>query len=153
MGMSTGGSGGGPKSDINVTPYIDILLVLLIIFMVIQPTTKYDLKARTPQEPEEDLPEDIIIKSDNIVLQINADGTYAINQEPVTLDALGGRLFEIYSARSNKNMFIMGEDDLPFGDVIRVIDIAKGAGVGDIGLISASDTRPASSSPSEGGGG
>ncbi|HSR68162.1 MAG TPA: biopolymer transporter ExbD [Acidobacteriota bacterium] len=140
MGMTTGGPGGGPKSDINVTPYIDILLVLLIIFMVIQPTTKYDLKARTPQEPEEDLPEDIIIKSDNIVLQIHADGTYAINQEPVTLDAMGGRLFEIYSARSNKNMFVQGDEDLPFGDVIRVIDIAKGSGVGDIGLITSADT-------------
>ncbi len=133
MGMSAG-SGKGAKSDINVTPYIDILLVLLIIFMVIQPTTQYDLKARAPQEPE-DLPENIIVKNDAIVLQVSADGTYSINQETVTLDQIGPRLFEIYSARSNKNMFIQGEDDLPFGDVIRVIDIAKGAGVGDIGLL------------------
>ncbi len=140
----------GAKSDINVTPYIDILLVLLIIFMVIQPTTKYDLKARTPQEAE-DLPDNVILKQDTIVVQVAADGTYRINQDPITLDQMGKRLFEIYSARSNKNMFIQGEDDLPFGDVIRVIDIAKGAGVGDIGLISASDTRP--SSGSAGGGG
>lgn len=139
-------SAGKAKSDINVTPYIDILLVLLIIFMVIQPTTKYDLKARTPQESE-DLPENVIIKQDNIVVQIASDGTYRINQDPVTLDQMGKRLFDIYSARSNKNMFIQGEDDLPFGDVIRVIDIAKGAGVGDIGLISASDTQPSSSGP------
>ncbi len=124
------------KSDINITPYIDILLVLLIIFMVIQPTTKYDLKARTPQEAE-DLP---VVRLDTIVLQIAANGTYRINKDPVTLNQMGKRLFEIYSARSNKNMFIQGDDDLPFGDVIRVIDIAKGAGVGDIGLISASDT-------------
>ena len=131
---------GKAKSDINITPYIDILLVLLIIFMVIQPTTRYDLKARTPQEAE-DLPENVIIKADSIVLQIAADGTYRINQEPVTLDAMGKKLFDIYSARSNKNMFIQGEDDLPFGDVIYVIDIAKGAGVGDIGLISAKDAQ------------
>ena len=127
------------KSDINITPYIDILLVLLIIFMVIQPTIKYDLKARTPQEAD-DLPENVIRKTEAIVLQIAANGTYRINKDPVTLNQMGRRLFEIYSARSNKNMFIQGEDDLPFGDVIRVIDIAKGAGVGDIGLISASDT-------------
>ena len=144
MAMKVGA--GKAKSDINVTPYIDILLVLLIIFMVIQPTTKYDLKARTPQESE-DLPKDVIIKQDTIVVQIASDGTYRINQDPVTLDQMGKRLFDIYSARSNKNMFIQGEDDLPFGDVIRVIDIAKGAGVGDIGLISASDTRPSSSGP------
>lgn len=137
MGMST--SGAGPKSDINITPYIDILLVLLIIFMVIQPTTQYDLKARTPQKQDEDIPDNIIIKSDAIVLAVHADGTYSINQDPVNLNAMGERLFEIYSKRSNKNMFIQGEDDLPFGDVVRVIDIAKGAGVGDIGLITNQD--------------
>ncbi len=134
MGMSSS-SGSGSMSDINITPYIDILLVLLIIFMVIQPTTQYDLKARTPEKQDEDVPEDIIIKSEAIVLQIFSDGSYSINREAVTLDLMGEKLFEIYSARSNKNMFIQGESDLPFGDVIRVIDIAKGAGVGDIGLL------------------
>ena len=103
--------------------------------MVIQPTTQYDLKARTPEKQDEDVPEDIIIKSEAIVLQIFSDGSYSINREAVTLDLMGEKLFEIYSARSNKNMFIQGESDLPFGDVIRVIDIAKGAGVGDIGLL------------------
>lgn len=124
-----------PKSDINITPYIDILLVLLIIFMVIQPTTQYDLRARVPEEPPEDLDPNIIIKSDAIVVSIASNGALQINNEGVTLERLGARLFEIYSARANKNMFVMANDDLPFGDVIRVIDIAKGSGVGDIGLM------------------
>jgi biopolymer transport protein ExbD len=125
----------GPKSDINITPYIDILLVLLIIFMVIQPTTQYDLEARVPEDAPEDIPEDVIIKSDAIVVSIAANGALQINQEPVTLGRLGARLFEIYSARANKNMFVQAHEDLPFGDVIRVIDVAKGSGVGDVGLM------------------
>jgi len=134
MGMSTKAAH-GPKSDINITPYIDILLVLLIIFMVIQPTTQYDLRARVPEQMPEDLDPNIIIKSDAIVVSIAANGALSINQEPVTLDRLGARLFEIYSARANKNLFVQANEDLPFGDVIRVIDTAKGSGVGDVGLM------------------
>ena len=133
MAMQAGGS--GQMANINITPYIDILLVLLIIFMVIQPTTQYDLRARVPQEAPEDIPEDVIIKSDAIVVSIAANGALQINQEPVTLDRLGARLFEIYSARANKNLFVQADVDLPFGDVARVIDIAKGSGVGDVGLM------------------
>ena len=128
-------AGVGPKSDINITPYIDILLVLLIIFMVIQPTTQYDLRARVPDKPPEDLPENVVVKSDAIVVAVGLDGGISINQDPVSLNQLGARLFDIYSARANKNLFVQAHDELPFGTVIRVIDLAKGAGVGDIGLL------------------
>ena len=138
MGMA-GGSGKGPNSNINITPFIDILLVLLIIFMVIQPMIQYDLQARVPQKLPDELPEDLIIKSDAIVVSIDRQGAYRINQDPVTFDLLGSRLFDIYSARANKNMFILGDVDLPFDDVVKVIDIAKGAGVGDIGLLTPQD--------------
>ncbi len=134
MAMSTGNVK-GPKSDINITPYIDILLVLLIIFMVIQPTTQYDLRARVPDKPPEDLPENVVVKSDAIVLAVSLDGEISINQDPVSLNQLGARLFDIYSARANKNLFVQAHDELPFGTVVRVIDLAKGAGVGDIGLM------------------
>lgn len=128
-------SGKGQKSDINITPYIDILLVLLIIFMVIQPRSQYNLEARVPQKPPEDIPENVIVKSDAIVVSIDGQGGLRINQDPINLSQLGARLFDIYSARANKNMFIQGDPNLPFGDVVRIIDIAKGAGVGDIGLL------------------
>lgn len=125
----------GQKSDINITPYVDILLVLLIIFMVIQPTMQYELEARVPQKPPEDLPENVIVKSDAIVVSIDGQGGLRINQDPVNLNQLGSRLFDIFSARANKNMFIQGDTNLPFGDVVKIIDIAKGAGVGDVGLL------------------
>lgn len=136
MSMTTRKGQHGPKSDINITPYIDILLVLLIIFMVIQPTAQYDLEARVPQKAEDqDIPKDVRIIVDTIVVSINNDGTLMINSEPATRKNLSARLFDIFSARANKNMFVRGAPDLPFGDVIAVIDIAKGAGVGDVGLI------------------
>ena len=135
MGVSTS-SGKKPKSDINITPYIDILLVLLIIFMVIQPKTQYDLDARVPQRPtDEMLEENVRVLSDAIVVSLDARGSLLINSDPVTLDQLGTRLFDIYKQRSNRNMFIQGDPDLSFGDVVRIIDIAKGAGVGDVGLM------------------
>ncbi len=133
MAMGTGG-GKGPKSDINITPYIDILLVLLIIFMVITPVRQMDLDVKVPQPPppqQEELPPDPSV----IVVSVNDSARIAINQEDVDISALGIRLQEIYSARANKNMFISASPRLPYGDVVRVIDIAKGAGVGDIGLI------------------
>lgn len=131
MAMTTGGK--GTMADINITPYIDILLVLLIIFMVIQPTAKYNLEARVPEKAD-DIPEGVIVKSDAIVVTLDAGGI-RINQDPVSLDQLGSRLFDIYSARANKNLFIQAEPDTAFGDVARIIDVAKGAGVGDIGLM------------------
>lgn len=119
------------RSEINITPYIDILLVLLIIFMVIQPLTNYNLEAKVPQESKH--------VAENppaaIVLSITSDFSLSINQEPVALKDIGPRLFQIFSARADKRMFLHATPDLPFGTVARIIDIAKGAGVGDIGLM------------------
>ena len=128
----------GSMADINVTPFIDILLVLLIIFMVIQPNIEYDLEARVPSDQTEELDPNVVIQSDAIVVSIESDGSYRINQDPVGMGQLGSRLFDIFSARANKNMFVQAESNLPFGDIVRVIDIAKGAGVGDVGLMTKS---------------
>jgi biopolymer transport protein TolR len=128
------GSKKGPKSDINITPYIDILLVLLIIFMVITPVRQMDLDVKVPQPPppgQENLPPDPSV----IVVSVGESANITINQDPVDITALGPKLQEIYSARANKNMFISASAKLPYGDVVKVIDIAKGAGVGDVGLI------------------
>jgi len=133
MSMAVG-TKGGPKADINITPYIDILLVLLVIFMVITPVRQMDLDVKVPQPPPPDqtnLPVDPSV----IVISVGDAAQIAVNQEPVDISALGPKLQEIYSARANKNMFISASPKLPYGDVVKVIDIAKGAGVGDIGLI------------------
>jgi biopolymer transport protein TolR len=133
MSMAVG-TKGGPKSDINITPYIDILLVLLIIFMVITPVRQMDLDVKVPQPPPPDQT-NVPVDPSVIVVSVGDAAQIAVNQEPVDISALGPKLQEIYSARANKNMFISASPKLPYGDVVKVIDIAKGAGVGDIGLI------------------
>ncbi len=132
MGMALG-TKGGPKHDINITPYIDILLVLLIIFMVITPVRQLDLDVKVPQPP----PPDSKVEADPsvIVVSVGESAQIAINQDPTDIGSLGAKLQEIYSKRANKNMFVSASPKLPYGDVVKVIDIAKGAGVGDVGLI------------------
>ncbi len=133
MSMAVGGKK-GPKSDINITPYIDILLVLLIIFMVITPVRQMDLDVKVPQQNDQ---KDTKAEVDPsvIVVSIGESMQIAINNENTSISQLGNKLQEIYSARANKNMFVSASPKLPYGDVVRIIDIAKGAGVGDIGLL------------------
>jgi len=132
MGMSVGGKGGA-MSNINITPYIDILLVLLIIFMVITPIVQLDLEVKVPQTSTDTGP--AAPDPNVIVVSIDDAARIAVNGLEQTLGQLGAELQRIYSARSNKSMFISASPKLTYGDVVRVIDIAKGAGVGDIGLI------------------
>ena len=132
MSMAVGGKKGA-MSDINITPYIDILLVLLIIFMVITPIRQMDLEVKVPQTSQGD--EKAAVDPNVIVVSIGESAQLAINQEVISIGNLGSKLQEIYSARANKNMFISASAKLPYGDVVKVIDIAKGAGVGDIGLL------------------
>lgn len=133
MSMSVGNKG-GPKSDINITPYIDILLVLLIIFMVITPVRQMDLDVKVPQQ-NNDTQEKPVVDPSVIVVSIGESMQIAVNNEETNISQLGPKLQEIYSARANKNMFVSASQKLPYGDVVRIIDIAKGAGVGDVGLL------------------
>jgi len=133
MSMQVGNKG-GPKSDINITPYIDILLVLLIIFMVITPVRQMDLDVKVPQTSQDDTSK-AVVDPNVIVVSIGESAKIAINQEETSIAQLGSKLQDIYSKRANKNMFVSASAKLPYGDVVRVIDIAKGAGVGDVGLL------------------
>lgn len=132
MSMSVG-SGKGPKSDINITPYIDILLVLLIIFMVITPIRPLDLDIKVPQTTDSNEPG--AVDPSVIVVSIGESARIEINGQETTITRLGTELQDIYSKRANKNMFVSASAKLPYGDVVKIIDIAKGAGVGDIGLL------------------
>jgi len=135
MSMAVGGAG-GIKSDINMTPMIDVLLVLIIIFMVITPLTPHGLEALVPQPP----PPGAQANQDNsrtVVISINKDLTMQINQEPTNWQTMGARLLDIFKTRAERVVFVKGDPDIDFQYVARAIDVAKGAGIDKIGLMTA----------------
>lgn len=136
MGMSVGGPGGGPKADINMTPMIDVLLVLIIIFMVITPLTPKGLEALVPQPPP---PNQKPNQSDQrtVVIVVDKNHNYSINNEPQTEDKLGDRLQEIFKTRAERVVFVKGDPGLDFIWVAKAIDIAHGAGIDKVGLMTA----------------
>ncbi|TAN24032.1 MAG: biopolymer transporter ExbD [Acidobacteria bacterium] len=123
MSMSVGGSKGGPSKDINITPLIDVMLVLIIIFMVIQPLHPSGLHALVPQPNKSKQPK---TSQRTIVVQVLDHGLVKINQTPVTWDTLGPELSAIYKTRAEKVLFVKGDNDIPFALIAHVIDITKG---------------------------
>jgi biopolymer transport protein ExbD len=129
MSMAVG-SGSSLNSDINITPFIDVLLVLLVIFMITVAIYRKVLDIQVPIETAGPSKPD----PNQIILEIKADGSMAINTQVVDSSALGQRLYEIYSVRPDKLLFIKADDGRPYQEVIRVIDVARGAGVQVFGL-------------------
>lgn len=133
MSMHVGGDNAGPMVDMNVTPLIDVLLVLIITFMVVTNLTPKGLDAIAPQSRQPD--QKPTVADTTIVVSVEPGNHIKINETPVDINALGSQLDDIFKTRNERIIFIKGDSTIQFGDVAKVIDIAKGVNIDKIGLI------------------
>jgi biopolymer transport protein TolR len=140
MAMGVGGKKGGAMNEINMTPMIDVLLVLLIIFMVVQQGLQRGVSVQVPPVKKEK--QEIAQNVDQIVLDIRPGPEYLLNQEPIQPTALEARLREVFAPRPRKVIFVKGAENLTYGQVIYAIDATRAAGVEVVGLVPRPETAP-----------
>lgn len=138
MGMGGGGSKGGPNSDINVTPLVDVCLVLLIVFMVLTPKNVPEISVRVPPESKKKRPQPQ--DSETIVIGLGKEGGVSLNRNPIsTREELGDRINRLLENREKKVVFVDFDDDASYGDAVQVLDIAKRNGAMVLGIMKKKD--------------
>src|SRR5215831_6100983 len=120
------------KADINITPLIDVLLVLIVIFMVITPVTPAGLDTSIPQPPP---PGSQKPNEDLILVSLDKDGGIHMNKEDIPFSALADRLSSVFKTRADRTIFVQADGDIEYDGVVQVIDVAKGAGAIRVGLV------------------
>jgi biopolymer transport protein TolR len=145
MGMGVGGSKGGPTSDINMTPMIDVLLVLLIIFMVVQQGLQRGVSVQVPPMKKDQAVAPQTPDDTQLVLEIEPGPRYFVNRQPIT--NLAAELTTIFRDRPRKVIFVRGAENLTYGDVIRAVDASRQAGVTIVGLVPRAEVGTATVTP------
>jgi biopolymer transport protein ExbD len=131
MGMDVG-QGGGPRSDINVTPFVDVVLVLLIIFMVLTPLMLQELSVNIPRKADEEVTADVAAQQ--VVLHLKADGLITLGDRQVRIDNLAAQVRRAFARRQQKLLFVRVDDPVNYGLVVKAMDLCRGAGVRTLGM-------------------
>lgn len=143
MSMSTGGNKSGSMSDINMTPMIDVLLVLLIIFMVVQQGLQRGVSVQIPPPKDKNEVAQQPNPDEQIVLVIEPGPQYFLNQQPVQPAGLEAELRRVFTGRPRKVIFVKGAENLNYGQVIRAVDASRAAGIEVVGLVPRPEVGPA----------
>jgi biopolymer transport protein ExbD len=143
------GTGQKPNADINVTPLVDIVLVMLIIFMVVTPLIEKDIEIRLPEEPQDEQLEMPPDQQSQLVVQISATGDVAVNTERIAIDALGERLTKALNAKrkGERLVFFLPDEKANYGVVVKTLDIAKHSGADILGMVTMDPTQQPQQAP------
>ena len=128
-----GATGAGPRSDINITPLVDVVLVLLIIFMVATPILIKDLDLTVPEKA--DVQVATPTTANQVVVSVTKEGEVQINREPIVESQFGEKIHDLMTARSEKLVFFDVDDDANYGDAMHLMDVARGAGAKTLGIM------------------